>query len=50
MVENEDLRKIKINGEDVDGYYVSSLGRFKNKKELCGKRISLKLLLIINLN
>lgn len=41
MVENEDWRKVKINGEDVDEYYVSSLGRFKSKKGIIMTYITL---------
>lgn len=29
---NEEWREINIEGKDTKGYYVSSLGRFKNKK------------------
>jgi hypothetical protein len=31
-LENEEWREIKINGETITNYFVSSLGRFKNKK------------------
>ena len=31
-LENEEWREINIENEDTKGYYISSLGRFKNKK------------------
>lgn len=31
-LENEEWREIKINGKNTEGYFISSLGRFKNKK------------------
>ena len=33
-LENEEWREILINNQKMEGYYVSSLGRFKNKKNI----------------
>ena len=33
-LENEEWREIIINNEKIEGYYVSTLGRFKNKKNV----------------
>lgn len=36
-LENEEWREVFINGENVKGYYISSLGRFKNSKGIIMK-------------